>query len=228
MQMRYLTTPLLCLLLLAAQSLRAEVDISDPQRLIETRSTQLVNALVENRTAIKSDRGIADKLVAEYVLPHIDFERIARLVLGKHWRTATDEQRKAFTAEFRKLLVNSYTTAMIEFVDDIVSYSKNVRYLPILQSEPDDATVRMEIVLTDRPPVQVNYSLYKNGDNGWQIYDLAVEGASLATTYRGSFSSNIRRSGMDGLIQQLVDKNAENIATHTAASLPATRPATPR
>lgn len=224
MRIKLLTTPLLCLLLLVAQMARADVDISDPQKLIETRSTQLVDALVKNREAIKKDRGIADKLVAEYVLPHIDFERIARLVLGKHWRTATEEQRKTFTAEFKKLLINSYTTAMVEFVDDIVSYSKNVRYLPILQSEPDDATVRMEILLTDRPPVQVNYSLYKNGSNGWQIYDLAVEGASLATTYRGSFSSNIRRSGMDGLIQQLVDKNADNSATHAAVSNPVAKP----
>ena len=180
---------------------------SDAQQLIIDRSGELVNALKEQQAAIKSDPQIAYQLVENIVLPHVDFNRVARLVLGKYWRQATDEQRERFTKEFRDFLVRTYVTAMIEFSDQIVSHAKNVKYLPFRNSDPNDVSVRMQITLPDRPPMQINYSLYQD-ENGWKIYDLALEGLSLATTYRSSFSTQIRREGIDGLINKLAERNA--------------------
>lgn len=99
---------------------------------------------------------------------------------------------------------------MVEFSDQIVSHADSVKYLPFRNSDPNDVSVRMHITLPDRPPVQVNYSLYQEGsENSWKIYDLAVEGISLATTYRSSFSTQIRRIGIDGLIDKLAARNAQ-------------------
>jgi len=55
-------------------------------------------------------------------------------------------------------------------------------------------------------PVPIDYSLQKNAD-GWKVYDVVVDNISLVTNYRGSFASEIRQSGIDGLIKVLVDKN---------------------
>lgn len=182
----------------------------DAQTLIIERSTQLVDALKAQSKAIKADNQIAYKLVEDIVLPHVDFDRVARLVLGKNWRTANDEQRKRFTNEFRGFLVRTYVTAMVEFSDQIVSHANSVKYLPFRNSDPNDVSVRMQIDLPDRPPVHINYSLYQENAAGkdWKIYDLSVEGVSLATTYRSSFSTQIRREGMDGLINKLAERNA--------------------
>jgi phospholipid transport system substrate-binding protein len=182
----------------------------DAQTLIIERSNQLVTALKEQSAAIKADNQIAYKLVEDIVLPHVDFTRVARLVLGKYWRSANAEQRERFTQEFRDFLVRIYVTAMVEFSDQIVSHAQNVKYLPFRNSNPDDVSVRMLINLPDRPPLQVNYSLHYDGSgNSWKIYDLAVEGVSLATTYRSSFATQIRREGIDGLINKLAERNAE-------------------
>ena len=51
---------------------------------------------------------------------------------------------------------------------------------------------------------------------GWKAFDLTIEGASLVTTYRGTFSDQVQQSGIDGLINMLKDKNAANNATHKA------------
>jgi phospholipid transport system substrate-binding protein len=216
----------LYVLMLAATALHATEQYSSAQELVEAKSKLLVDGLIEYRDRIKTDRSIADDLVARHVLPYIDFERVARLVLGKYWRQANDDQRKRFSDEFAQFLTNSYTTAMVEFSDEIVSHAKNVRYLPQVQHEPEYATVRMEIAFPDRPPVQVNYSLYLTGNNGWQIYDLAIEGVSLATTYRSTFATTIRRGSIDDLIQQLADKNAANRAGYAAAEAAAAGSAT--
>jgi phospholipid transport system substrate-binding protein len=201
------------IVVLALFGIQANVAVAakeDAQTLIIERSNQLVTALKEQRTAIKTDDQIAYKLVEDIVLPHVDFTRVARLVLGKYWRKANAEQRERFTNEFRDFLVHIYVTAMVEFSDQIVSHADNVQYLPFRNGNPDDVSVRMQIKLPDRPPLHVNYSLHlDNNNNGWKIYDLAVEGVSLATTYRSSFASQIRRGGIDALINKLAERNAE-------------------
>ena len=176
------------------------------QSLVVDTSTTLLNAMKARNGEIKQNPSIAYELVEDIVLPHIDFHRISRLVLGKYWRRADKGQRTRFTNEFKDFLVRTYVTAMIEFSDQIISHADNVRYLPFRNDDPEDVTVRMEIKMPDRPPVSVVYRLYLN-DNAWQIYDLTVEGISLATTYRSSFASAIRRGGIEKLISRLANRN---------------------
>ena len=198
-------------LLLALSTLTVTANVnaaetSAAQDLVVTNTMKLLGELKTNNGAIKKDSAVAYTLVEDIVLPHIDFRRIGQLVLGKYWRRATDEQRVRFVNEFKEFLVRTYVTAMVEFSDQIISHADNVRYLPFRNTDPEDVSVRMEIRLADRPPVSVHYSLYLNGSN-WLIYDLSVEGISLATTYRSSFASEIRRGGLDKLIDKLAARN---------------------
>ena len=185
------------------------------QVLVVDTSKSLLNAMKARNSEIKQDKSIAYQLVDDIVLPHIDFRRIGRLVLGKYWRRANENQRERFTAEFRDFLIRTYVTAMVEFSDQIISHADNVRYLPFRGDDPEDVTVRMEINLPDRPPVSVLYRLYLK-ESAWKIYDLSVEGISLATTYRSSFASAIRRGGIDKLINKLANRNKKAAVVSTS------------
>jgi phospholipid transport system substrate-binding protein len=75
--------------------------------------------------------------------------------------------------------------------------------------QPDDTDVTVKTVVKQpggQPPIPIDYSLQKNAD-GWKVYDVIVDNISLVTNYRGSFASEIRQSGIDGLIKTLVEKN---------------------
>ena len=52
----------------------------------------------------------------------------------------------------------------------------------------------------------VNYRLRLN-DDGWQVYDVVIDGVSLITNYRSQFATEVRRGGIDGLISSLANKN---------------------
>jgi len=186
------------------------------QTLIIESSNQLIDALQKQSAEIKQDKAIAYNLVDEIVLPHIDFSRISRLVLGKYWRRANATQKEQFTAEFKNFLVRTYVTAMVEFSDKIVENADRVKYTPLRVSDDENVTVRMEVSLENRPPVHINYSLYLK-ENDWMIYDLQIEGISLAATYRSSFSSEVRRLGLDGLISKLAKRNNKAQASKVAA-----------
>jgi len=179
---------------------------SDPQPLLEQRIHELLVQLRDNSDAIRKDKAVAYRISDELIVPIIDFPRVARLVIGKYWRDATDQQREQLIHEIRDLLVRSYVTAMSSYIDDLVSENNMIDFQPS-HFQPGDrkASVRANIALGGRPPAEVQYQLYYMGQ--WKIYDILIEGISLALTYRTSFGEQIKRDGLDNLIAQLAERN---------------------
>ncbi|MGX2042123.1 MlaC/ttg2D family ABC transporter substrate-binding protein [Methylocaldum sp. MU1018] len=188
-----------------------------PQQVIQETSNAVKQALREN--GYKLDIPKATRIVKEILEPHVDVDRAAMLILGKHWRTATPEQRERFKNEFRMLLIRTYTAAFTEYKD------WNIRYLP-LQTPLEDkkAVIRTEILQSGAKPVAVDYRMIDaNGE--WKVYDVLIEGISLVQNYRTTFSDDIARTGsLDNVIQELARHNAAgskasiNGATRSPAS----------
>lgn len=209
----YRSLPVLTLLCLLWPGLllAAPESGTSSRELVITTSKNLVAALQEHKDAIKQDMGMAYRLAEDTVIPQLDFPRITRWVLGKHWRTATDEQRQRLTSEFRTLLIRSYVTAMVTYVDQILQHADNVQFPPERsRQDGDKAVVTMLISQESGQQAVVQYKLYLN-EAGWKIYDVQVEGISLALTYRSTFSQEIAQSGIDGLIASLAARNRQAV-----------------
>lgn len=207
---RWLTVPLAALSLLAclAFGARAEPGRSeDPQQLVAETIDELIDRLQKNSEQIRADSGIAYRISDELVAPHIDFPRVARLIIGKYWRGASETQREALIKEIQSLLIRSYVAAMTSYADQIVATKERIKYLPSRYKSGDKkASVRANIALDNGQAVEVQYQLYK-GDGRWRIYDIVIEGVSLAITYRTSFGEQIRQDGIDHLITELEERN---------------------
>ena len=179
----------------------------DPQQLVADTIDQLVDRLKANSDRIHEDSSIAYQISDELVAPHIDFPRVTRLVVGKYWQSASEQQRQALIAEVQSLLIRSYVTAMTSYADQIVAKKDRINYLPSRYKTGDKkASVRANITLDSGQAVEVQYQLY-NGGGKWRIYDIVIEGVSMAITYRTSFGEQIKRNGLDSLIAELVERN---------------------
>jgi len=179
---------------------------SDPQPLVESKLDELIRQLGENAEQIQKDPTIAYNISDELMAPHIDFPRIARLIVGKHWREASETQRQQLVKQIESLLTRSYVTAMVSYVDQIVEQQKGTRYHRSRYQDGDKkSSVRATIPLEGGQTADVQYQLYYRGE--WKIYDIRIEGISLAITYRTSFGEQINKIGIDGLITQLADRN---------------------
>ncbi len=190
----------LLLSMLAAPAF-AEEGLLPPQKVIQQTSDQLQVTL--QKPEYKSDFKKATDLVDQIIEPHIDFERVSILILGKLWRTATPDQKEKFKKEFRMLLVRTYTTAFTEYAD------WKIRYLPLDMNPADKkAMVRTEILQSGAQPVGVNYRMIQEGGQ-WKVYDVLIEGVSLLQNYRSSFTEEVARTGsLDQLITHLAERNA--------------------
>jgi len=179
----------------------------DPQPLVADTINELIDRLMAAGDKIKNDNSIAYQISDELVTPHIDFPRITRLVIGKYWRSASARQQQQLIHEIQSLLIRSYVTAMTSYADQIVSKKDRISYMPSRYQPGDNkASVRANITLDTGQTVEVQYQLYFSDDN-WKIYDIVIEGISLAITYRTTFGEKINRDGLDSLIAQLAERN---------------------
>jgi phospholipid transport system substrate-binding protein len=178
----------------------ASAQETSPDALVRTVADDVLNVI---RT-VKDKRKLRE-LAEQKVLPHFDFRTMTQLAVGRHWREATPAQQKALEDAFRSLLVNTYTTSL-----NVTSTGKeSVEVKPVDAKNATDVVVHTIVRSPTRPqPVTVDYRMAK-GQNGWKVYDVVVENLSLVTNYRGSFASEIQRSGIDGLVRVLENKNRE-------------------
>jgi phospholipid transport system substrate-binding protein len=150
------------------------------------------------------------QLVETKVLPHFNFMRMTQLAAGRNWRQATPEQQKVLIDEFKTLLVRTYTAAFSQYKNQTVDYR------PLRMSPTDtDVVVKSLIKQPTGQPVAVDYSMEKAGPT-WKVYDVKIEGISLVENYRNTFNAEIQRTGVDGLIKVLQNKN-KTLASQTAA-----------
>ena len=174
--------------------------LTEPQLVIENTSNQIKLILKRDRHLLESDPSYVYKMVDEVLIPNVDLDRVSSLVLGRFWKKTTDDQKKSFKYEFKRMLVRTYATAFNELDD------WNMTYLASRQGKTtDDILVRTKVT-GDGPPVAVDYRM-RDGGQGWKVYDVKIEGMSLVTNYRSSFNRLIRTSGMDGLLTHLRENN---------------------
>ncbi len=182
------------------------VDNSDPTKLIETSANIMVSELDARRAEFRKDPAKLRALVERVLLPNFDVDHSARLVLGKHWRTATPEQRQRFIDAFYGSLMTNYGDAMLEFTGD------RIRVLPsTVAPDATSAVVRTEVKRSNGQKIPVNYSLRKT-EQGWKAWDVVIEGISYVKSFREDFGAEIDQKGIEAVIQRLEAQNRQGAA----------------
>ena len=157
---------------------------------------------------IKSDKDLQAgnprkvvELAEQKVLPHFDFTRMTRLAVGRNWAQASEAQKEQLVKEFRTMLVRTYSSSLTAY------RNQTIEVKPLKTGAQDkDVTVRTAVLQQGGPSIPIDYAMEK-ADSGWKVYDVVIDGASLVTTYRGSFNDQIAKGGIDGLIKTLADRN---------------------
>lgn len=180
-----------------------------PDALIKRISLEVLDTARNDKQIQAGDQTRILQLVEEKVLPYVDFERMTSLAAGRSWRDASAEQKKQLTTEFRELLKYTYSGALSQVSD------QKIQFRPLRTSPGDvEVEVQSQVLQPRGEPIQLNYRLEKLA-TGWKIFDVNVLGAWLVQTYKGNFATEISKSGIDGLIKTLHERN-QRLATSAA------------
>jgi phospholipid transport system substrate-binding protein len=176
--------------------------------VVKNTATTVIDRLVLEREQLDAHPDRLYGLINELVIPHFDFRNMSRLVLGRAWNEATDEQRKSFLEQFKTLLVRTYANALKEYSNNEIVYYSD-------ESKPGSKLVQVKTEVIDtvnNTKIPIDYRMH-NQTGEWLVVDVAVDGVSLITTYRGSFASEINKSGLNSLIDKLIERNQNIIET---------------
>ena len=172
-----------------------------PDQLVKRTTDEILTIIKTDKDVASGNQAKVVELAEQKVLPHFDFERMTRLAVGRNWAQATDAQKQALTKEFRTLLVRTYSSSLSQYRNQTI----DVKPTKVAAGDKE-ATVRTAVVQQGGPQIPIDYSMEKM-DGGWKVYDVVIDGASLVTTYRGTFNDQIQKGGIDGLVKTLQDRN---------------------
>jgi len=172
-----------------------------PDALVKRISSEVLETAKADKDIQAGNQKKVMDLVETKILPYVDFQRMTSLAAGRYWREATPDQQKQLAAEFRTLLIFTYSGALSQVKDQTVDFKP-------MRSSPGDTEVEVRSQVNQQrgEPIQLNYRVAKT-DAGWKIYDINVLGAWLVEAYKGTFASEISKGGIDGLIKTLSEKN---------------------
>lgn len=172
-----------------------------PEALAKSVTDEVLAIVRADKEIQSGNRKKVLELVESKIVPHFNFTRMTQLAMGRNWRQASAEQQKLLVDEFRMLLVRTYTAAFTQYRNETVEYRPT-------RMKPGDTDVVVQSYI-NRPggqPVAVNYGMEKTRD-GWKVYNVTVEGVSLVENYRNTFNTEIQKSGVEGLIRTLSERN---------------------
>ena len=175
----------------------AAAPVERPEVLIETPAQKILEALGARRQELSRDPAALAEVVDEFFLPHFDTGYAGQLALGRHWRSATPQQRRQFEDALYQSILRTYATGLLDFTADsltVLPFRGDVTASRVL--------VRTKVLLSSGTTVPVDYRLRMTSD-GWKVYDIIIEGISYITNYRRSVAAELANSDLNSLIERL-------------------------
>src|SRR5262245_2370778 len=171
-----------------------------PDAFVQQLSTEVIDAVKSDKAIQAGDVGRIRALVDTKIVPSVNLQRMVVKSVGPQWRSASPEQQKRLTEEFKTYLINTYAGALTQVKD------QSVKMRPLRAgANPNEVTVGTDVVGKGEP-IQLDYRLEKAGDS-WKIFDFNVLGLWATDSFRNQFSRDLSAGGIDALIDRLSEKN---------------------
>ncbi len=192
---------ILCLLAIASLfsgSLHAQTDADDPVSLVENITGKIFSDVTSNLEEYTENPEALKDLVRRDLVPLLDINYSARLILGRAGRGLEKEKIEEFATSMSNLLIDRYAKALLQFSSKI-----KLQVLPQRGDLNEKLTrVKTRVTLPDGGEAPVDYAFRKTPD-GWKAFDVVVEGISYVTTYRNQIMPEVQANGIDSVIERL-------------------------
>lgn len=182
-----------------------------PEAIVQETSEIVLRMINENQEKIRNDPEFIHEFVDQHIIPVVNLNKMGKLILAYHWRSASEQQRERFLVEFKDMIIRSYARQIADY-----GHAK-VQIKPARKSESSSKYQNVDTVLDidDGKPLSVSYVFYL-ADDEWKMIDLIVEGVSLIKSFNTSFTQEIDQTSLDALIDRLATTNIQKEADRVA------------
>jgi phospholipid transport system substrate-binding protein len=188
----------------SSAGLNADEQGDEPVSLVKNTIDHIFTQVDKNLTEYEANPALLQELVRTDLLPLLDVHYSARLILGRAGRGIEQEKVDAFAEAMVNLLVNRYSTGLLNF-----GSHDQLMVLPQRGDLNEKLTrVRTRVRLPQGGEAPIDYAFHKTAD-GWKAFDVIVEGISYVTTYRNQIMPDVQANGIDSVIERLTNGDLE-------------------
>ena len=175
--------------------------MSAPEGVITDVSAKILLLLRDASSYYDKDPERLHSQVDALLAPISDYDAIAKGVMGVHYKSATEAQRKRFVGVFRLALVKTYARATLQYANS------KMELVPSDHSAAatDRFTVKMQVTASDGQAYPLDYAMVKSADGTWRVRNVIVNGVNLGLTYRNQFDSAMMAAASHGNIDKVID-----------------------
>ena len=187
---------LIAALMVAVGGMRAAASDDSSIAFVRSIGDDVIAILGDKANSTLAEREAAFREVMDR---GFDITTVSRFVLGRHWKSATNEQRAQFSAIFLDFIARVYASRF-----DSYSYGgERFTVRSAIADESGDTIVRARVARpSGADPVELDFRV-RSKDGNHRVVDLYVEGISMLLTHRAEFGSVINRKGIDGLLSDI-------------------------
>lgn len=179
-----------------------QLNQQDPHEMVIGLSTSVLDEIKARSDELMDNPSAIREFANQNILPYVDTTRMARYVVGRYWRTASERQQSEFVEQFTLTMMRSYSQSILKL---------NVRSIDVAKPLPDGENrviVSTKVTQEDGSTAEVTYRIFKEASSGkWLIYDVVVENISLLVNFRQSYATDIERRGFDEVIVAMKERN---------------------
>lgn len=192
----------LCLLAVTQMSLAGEPsqNAQEPSvdAIVMTLTTELITLVNKNQDLLKSEPQTLFKQVGELLDPNVNFNYIAKNVMGPYWKSATEAQQQAFVTAFRSGLIETYTKGMANFSQlEFAVESHQVEPIVVKGETVGEKASVIQTVKGEKGVNRILYSLLRRTDGQWMVSNVVLNGVNLGATLRSQFAQGVKDAGGD-------------------------------
>jgi phospholipid transport system substrate-binding protein len=184
----------LILCFLSVSPFTANADDKSDASAFTTNIGKQALAIIVDKGKAKEEKNAA---LEQLFVKNVDIDWIGKFVVGRYWRTASDEQKKQYLANYKAFLISHYTSNFAEFTN------ANFEVTKVIDDGNGGELVTMRIKRPQAEDIIVEYTIRKSQSDGLKVYDITVEGVSMISTQRSDFTSYISQNSFDALVSQL-------------------------
>lgn len=170
----------------------------DPVSMVEDVTVHIFEDVANNLEHYSENQEALQELVRRDLIPLLDVNYAARLILGRAGRGLAKEKIDEFADSMSNLLVSRYSQGLLHFSSEV-----KLQVLPQRGDLNEKMTrVRTRVTLPTGGEAPVDYAFHKTS-HGWKAFDVIVEGISYVTTYRNQIMPDVQANGIDNVIARL-------------------------
>ena len=161
--------------------------------VIFSMSNQILKDLRTNQGLKSGNKAAVSSYVDANVMPKVNFRRWVSSAVGPSWNKANPQQQEELMQVMRRYFVSTYSGKLVK---------NTVNAIDVYPAKGSEVKTIVKHNTGDTDTV----IYYMEDQGGWRVYDVAVNGVKVSTTYRGQFKNVVAKGGVPALISDLKAK----------------------